>query len=43
MAQKKKPKKKVQNPGPKPEILKLEGEWQSAVRKALMTKPPKKS
>jgi len=43
MAQKKKKPKKVQKPGSKPDILKLEGDWQSAVRKALSRKPPKKS
>jgi hypothetical protein len=35
--------KKVQKCGPKPDILKLEGNWQSAVKKALTAKPPKKS
>jgi len=43
MAQKKKQPKKVQKPGPKAEALKLEGDWQSAVKQALMRKPPKKS
>jgi hypothetical protein len=43
MAQKKKKSKKVQKPGPKPDILKLEGDWQSAIRTALTRKPPKKS
>ena len=43
MAQKKKKTEKVQKPGPKPDVLKLEGDWQSAVRKALTAKPPKKS
>jgi hypothetical protein len=43
MAQKKKKSKKVQKPGPKPDVLKLEGDWQSAVRKALSRKPPKQS
>jgi hypothetical protein len=38
-----KPKKKSKKqPGPKAEILKLEGDWQSAVRQALTKKPPKK-
>lgn len=28
--------------GPKPERLKLEGDWQEAVKKALSAKPPKR-
>ena len=35
MAQNKKKPKKVQKPGPKPDVLRLEGDWKSAVRKGL--------
>ncbi len=35
------PKHKPKNPGPKPERLKLEGDWQQAAKKALKKKRPK--
>lgn len=36
------PKKKpaTPKPGPKPEVLKLEGNWQDAVKKSLAKKKP---
>lgn len=37
---KKRPRSK---PGPKPDVLKIEGDWQDAVKKALTKKPPKKT
>jgi hypothetical protein len=43
MGKKQKKMNRNQKPGPKPDILKLEGDWQSAVRQALTKKPPKKS
>jgi hypothetical protein len=36
--QKKKPQKK--KPGPKPDILKIEGDWKEAIKKSLQKKPP---
>jgi hypothetical protein len=38
MSKKAKKTKKVEKRGPKPDILKLQGDWQSAVRKALTKK-----
>ncbi len=29
------------NPGPKPEVLKIEGNWKDAIKKALRKKHPK--
>ena len=39
---KKKPKaaKKPQQPGPKPDLLKIEGDWRDAVKKSLEKKKP---
>jgi hypothetical protein len=38
-AKKRTPKKKT--PGPKPEVLKLEGNWKDAIKKSLkLTRPP---
>lgn len=34
-------KKKKKLPGPEPDRLKIEGEWQAAVRKGLKKKRPK--
>jgi hypothetical protein len=36
----KKPKPKKKIPGPKPEIIKIEGDWQDAVKKSLEVKRP---
>ena len=36
----KKPKPKAQAPGPKPDRLKIKGEWRSAVKKSLEKKKP---
>jgi hypothetical protein len=35
---KQKPKKKT--PGPKPEVLKIDGHWQDAIKKSLDAKKP---
>jgi hypothetical protein len=35
---KKKPQKKT--PGPKPEVLKINGQWQDAIKKSLDAKKP---
>ena len=41
MTQKKqKRKKKRETPGPKPDALKLDGDWKEAVRKSLSRKKP---
>ena len=40
---KKKQGKQVDKPGPKPDVLKLEGDWQDLVKQALTKKMPKKS
>jgi hypothetical protein len=37
---KKSTKKRPITPGPKPETLKLEGDWRDAVRKSLQKKKP---
>jgi len=37
---KKKNKPKREKPGPKPEVLKLEGDWKEAVKKSLAKKKP---
>jgi hypothetical protein len=36
----KKPPKKKAKPGPKTEVLKIEGNWQEAVKKSLSAKKP---
>lgn len=39
-----KPKKRLKKratPGPKPEVLKIEGDWKQAVKKSLQKKKPK--
>jgi hypothetical protein len=33
-------KKKKQTPGPKPEIVKIEGDWRTAIKKSLQVKKP---
>jgi hypothetical protein len=43
MIVKKKKKVKRKNPGPKPDILQIEGDWQDAVKTALTKRLPKKS
>ena len=40
MAEKKN--KKPEKRGPKPDVLKIEDDWESAVKKALTKAPPKK-
>ena len=40
MSEKKKPKKP---PGPEPQRLKLKGDWETLVKKALTKKPPGKN
>jgi hypothetical protein len=40
-ASKRKPSKDRQTPGPKPEVLKVEGNWQKAIKKSLAKKKPK--
>jgi hypothetical protein len=40
MAKKKKPTKPRSAPGPKPDVLKLKGPWQAAVRKSFEKKKP---
>jgi hypothetical protein len=35
-----KPKKAAQKPGPKPDTLKLEGNWRDAMKKSLGKKKP---
>jgi hypothetical protein len=37
----KKAKDKRATPGPKPEVLKIEGNWKAAVKKSLTKKKPK--
>jgi len=39
MSEKKRPKKPA-TPGPKPDTLKIKGDWRSAVKKSLMKKKP---
>jgi hypothetical protein len=34
--------KKVRQPGPKPEHIAIEGDWEDAVKKALKKPPPPK-
>ena len=34
-------KKKSATPGPKPDVLKLKGNWQNAVKQSLQKKKPK--
>jgi len=34
--------KKKATPGPKPEVLKIEGDWKDAVKKSLTKKRPRK-
>jgi hypothetical protein len=36
----KKPKKERSAPGPKPDTLKIEGDWKAAVKKSLTKKKP---
>jgi len=36
----KQPSKKRETPGPKPETLRIDGDWQDAVRKSLGKKKP---
>ena len=36
----KKPKKQRATPGPKPDTLKIEGDWRDAVKKSLSKKKP---
>jgi hypothetical protein len=36
----KKPKKNRATPGPKPDALKIEGDWRDAVKKSLSKKKP---
>jgi hypothetical protein len=36
----KKPQRKKKTPGPKPEGLKLEGNWKDAIKKSLQKKHP---
>jgi hypothetical protein len=38
---KEKPKKGKATPGPKPEILKIEGNWKATVKKSLAKNKPK--
>jgi hypothetical protein len=40
MPKKNHPKKPRSAPGPKPDVLKLKGPWQQAVRKSLQKKKP---
>jgi hypothetical protein len=40
MGKPKVPEKPAQTPGPKPEILKIDGNWQDAVKKSLSKKKP---
>ena len=40
MARASKPIRKARRPGPKPETLKLEGNWERAVKKSLSKKKP---
>jgi hypothetical protein len=35
-------KQKPKAPGPKPDTLKIEGDWRGAMKKAIEKKPPKK-
>jgi len=37
---KKKPNKQPAKPGPKPDTLKIEGDWQEAVKKSFQKKKP---
>lgn len=37
---KQKPRKSRNTPGPKPDTLKIEGDWQDAVKKSLRKKKP---
>ncbi len=37
---KKKPKQKKQAPGPKPDVLKLDGDWKESIKKSLSKKKP---
>ena len=34
------PKKKSVQPGPKPELLKIDGDWQGAIKKSFEKKKP---
>jgi len=36
----KKPRKRQSAPGPKPDVLKIKGNWQAAVKKSLQKKKP---
>jgi len=36
----KQPNKKLNTPGPKPEVLKLDGNWRDAVKRSLAKKKP---
>jgi len=38
--QRAKKRKSKETPGPKPDILKIEGDWQDAVKKSLQKKKP---
>jgi len=40
MAKKKQPAKPKSSPGPKPDVLKLKGRWQDAVKQSLKKKKP---
>ena len=40
MGKSKVPEKLPQTPGPKPEVLKIDGNWQDAVKKSLSKKKP---
>jgi hypothetical protein len=42
LAKPKRPAKKKAAPGPKPEVLKIQGNWQDAVKKSLGKKKPPK-
>lgn len=36
-------KNKREKPGPKPEVLKIDGSWKDAIKKSLQSKKPTKS
>jgi hypothetical protein len=40
MAKQKNPPKTISTPGPKPDILKLHGNWKDAIKKSLEKKKP---
>lgn len=40
MAKTKRPKGKSETPGPKPDVLKINGNWRDAVKKSLEKKKP---